>query len=78
LGDRPRRWNTRFGRFSARRLSSIAEVAGVRPHTIYDWISGRHDPEPKHARAIVRMSGGSITFNDIYGHRDKLEGNGDG
>ena len=74
----PRRWQTPFGRYIARRgvpwvVGRLeAEGFGVTPKAVYSWLAGSKSPRPCLARAITRVSGGSLTLNDIYGHRDQV------
>jgi len=75
----PLRWRTPFGRFvqqrTVRRLARDLSQLGVpmTSHTVYDWISGRHAPRPACAAAIVQVSGGKLTFSDIYRHRTEMQ-----
>ncbi len=78
----PRRWQTPFGRYVASRGVSWvvgrleAEGLGVIPQTVYSWVAGIKSPRPPLARAIVRASGGALTLNDVYGHREQLSQGG--
>jgi hypothetical protein len=74
----PRRWQTPFGRHIARRgvpwvVGRLeAEGIGVIPQTVYPWVAAIKSPRPSPARTLVRTSGGALTWNDIYGHREQL------
>lgn len=74
----PTRWRTRFGSWVNRRgVASIVRELAHRPHTaitrrtVYGWLEG-HTPHPDRALALVRLAGGEITLDDIYGHRAEL------
>jgi hypothetical protein len=53
-----------------------AEGFGVIPQTVYSWVAGIRSPRPPLARAIVRTSGGALTLNDVYGHREQTSRGG--
>lgn len=42
------------------------------PGTPYDWLEGRHPPSDFYAIAMIEISQGRLTFQDIYGHRAAL------
>lgn len=71
----PTRWGTPFGRFvsefKAHRLArAISAQLNYEIHdtTIYHWVAGRHLPRPDHMNAIVTLSGGRVTVEDVYSH----------
>ncbi|HKQ59271.1 MAG TPA: hypothetical protein VJY35_15520 [Candidatus Eisenbacteria bacterium] len=47
----------------------------VTDHAIYMWVAGRRAPRVPAATAMVELSGGTLTFDDIYRH-SKLVTNG--
>ncbi len=75
-----RRWNTGFGRWvSSIGVASPAERLNRRGYpltrnAIYHWVSGRRQPRLDHAIAMVQLSQGSLTLQDIQrpsqSHRD--------
>ena len=66
-----RRWNTRFGRWvSSIGVETLSERLNQRGYpltgnAIYHWISGRRQPRLYHAIALVQLSHGSLTLQDI-------------
>ncbi len=78
----PRRWQTPFGRYVARRGVSWvvgrleAEGLPVTPFAVYHWVAADTAPRPPLARAMVRTSDGALTLGDIYGHREQLSQGG--
>jgi hypothetical protein len=74
----PRRWQTSFGRYVARRgvpwvVGQLeAEGLPVTPFAVYHWVAADTAPRPTFARALVRTSGGALTLDDIYGHSEQL------
>lgn len=78
MTNAPLRWNTRFGRWVSRyRVSRLtvdlaARGVPVTPHAVYDWIAARRAPRPTCAAAIVEISGGKLSFDDIYRHRAEI------
>ena len=75
----PRRWQTPFGRYIAQRgvpwVVGRLEAEGlpVTPFAVYHWVAADTAPRPAFAHALVRTSGGVLTLNDIYEHREQLE-----
>ena len=75
----PVRRRTSFGRWvSDYRVSRLLKTLDARgmpltSHTVYDWIAGRHAPRPTYAAAIVEISGGRLSFADIYRHRTEMQ-----
>lgn len=74
----PIRWRTRFGRWvSQMTVSAIVDElnrspdTAVTPQAVYDWLNGRA-PRPERARALVQLSGGEISLDDIYSHRAQV------
>ena len=77
------RWETPFGRWvHDTGVSRIVAALGRDPdlsvtnHAVYDWVAGRHPPKPAHAMALVRMSHGRLTLEEIYQHRHQVRGLG--
>lgn len=72
--SRPGRWQTRFGRWvSARGVTHIVGDLGrigvpVTSHAVYNWIAGSSLPHPTRAIALVRISNGALSLDDVYGH----------
>ncbi len=66
-----RRWKTTFGSwvmdYGVRRLVRGLEAHGqpVTEKAVYHWISGRHAPRGGHALAIVRLSRGRLSLEDV-------------
>lgn len=64
-----------MGRFIRERGGASRLVAALSVHlgyrlttwTVYHWLSGLREPRPEHARALVELSGGRLTFSDLYG-----------
>jgi hypothetical protein len=72
-------WNSRFGSwvrsYPVSRLIVDLEVIGLavtRP-AVYQWISGRTTPQLRRAHAMVQLSGGSISLDDVYAHRSQID-----
>ena len=74
-----RRWSTRFGSFidfySVKGLLAALKARGLPldKFTLYGWLSGDRDPRPNHALALVEISRGSLSLDDVYSHRRSLE-----
>jgi len=74
-----RRWSTPLGSFVSSYPSDrlVADLAGIgEPVTIaavYSWVAGRSVPRPTRAIAIVRLSGGRLTLDDVYSHRTAVD-----
>lgn len=72
--------STPFGQFvtvfTVRRLVEVLHEEGqpITRRAVYSWCEGRHVPRPSYANALVRISGGQITWPDIYGHREVVNG----
>lgn len=72
---RTNRWNTRFGRFTARfgvtRLAAELTQHGapVTPSAVYKWIAGRHAPRPEVMESIASLSRGRVSLQDILSQR---------
>jgi hypothetical protein len=70
-----RRWSTRFGRwvstFGVRRLTRALEQGGqpVTTYAVHQWLAGRTFPRPDRIDAIVTLSDGKLTQQDIHQHR---------
>lgn len=70
----PHRWRLPLGRWVSRYgVTRLAPQLSVTPHAIYDWVAGRRVPRPPCAAAMVKLSRGAITFDDIYRHRTQME-----
>jgi len=75
----PRRWQTPFGRYIAQRgirwVVGRLEAEGlpVTPFAVYHWLAADTAPRPVFAHALVRTSGGALTLDDVYEHRQQLE-----
>lgn len=74
-----RRWRTRFGKWISNMTVSaiVAELnrspdTACTPQTVYAWLNGRA-PRPERARALVQLSGGEISLDDIYSQRDQVD-----
>src|SRR5882672_9901582 len=54
--------------FGVRRLELALRRRGigVTAKGIYDWRAGRRDPPGRTALAIIEISGGQISFRDLY------------
>jgi len=70
----PARWETKFGRWIGETgVPRIVAALGRDPdlrvtnNAVYNWLRG-HAPRPDRARALVELSGGSLTLDDIYNH----------
>lgn len=76
----PDRWTTHFGQWvcdvGAADLSSQLCAIGqpVTPSAVYKWMAGVRAPRAGCALAIVRISRGAVTLDDVYGHRREVEG----
>jgi hypothetical protein len=73
VARRAARWVTGLGDYVACRgaaaLALELELAGhpVARSTVYSWATGRSQPRPSVAQAIVAGSGGVLSLADIYG-----------
>lgn len=72
------RWRTTFGKWVSRMtVARIVEELStdsrnsITPGTVYEWVAG-HQPRPDRALALVRISGGELSLDDIYRHRTEL------
>ncbi len=71
----PLRWDTQFGRWvGSYGVPRIVRELGHDPmlsvtsHSVYEWLAGRRQPNPKRALELVNMSGGQLTLETIYHH----------
>jgi len=73
------RRTTVFGRWLAE--TGVGEVVDaladdpdlrVTANAVYEWLRGRA-PRPERARALVRLSRGRITLDDIYDHVETMK-----
>jgi hypothetical protein len=75
---KPAQWRNSFAQwirtYTVRRLVRDLEAEGIRLSVVavYQWIAGRTFPRPRTAAAIVRISGGRVTFEQIYPQRRVL------
>ncbi len=53
--------------------ADFAQMVGVKQPTVHRWIYGKKFPEPRHARKIVEVTQGQVTFEDLYKHQPKGE-----
>lgn len=72
------RWHTRFGQaIGDLGVPEIVDALGRDPAlrvtstAVYEWLQG-HEPRPERARALVEISGGTLSLEIIYSHRDEL------
>ena len=72
------RWETKFGRWVAEAgVPTIFAALGRDPdlrvtnNAVYNWLRG-HALRPDRARALVDLSGGSLTLDDIYDHSRRV------
>ncbi len=73
------RWRTRFGSWVGQvtvsaivsGLSSDPELSVTRG-AVYQWLRG-HSPTATRARALVKLSEGRLSFDEIYSHREELK-----
>lgn len=67
------RWCTIFGQwiqdFGVDRVSTEIQVS---PNAVYEWVAGRTAPSPDRAQELVRLSGGSLSLEDVYRHRREV------
>ncbi len=75
----PARWSTTFGRvvgdFGVSRLAQAMSERlsyAITNTSVYDWVAGRRFPRPIHVEAIVQVTGGRITADDIYRHHREV------
>ena len=45
----------------------LAKKLKIQQQSVSDWVTGKKSPSSKNAKKIVALSGGAITFNDIFG-----------
>lgn len=72
------RWSTTFGQW-VKEVGVMEIVSTLRPDpdlrvtdkSVYSWVAG-HPPRPARAQALVDMSNGSLTLEDVYGHGREL------
>lgn len=74
----PSRWETDFGRWVGdfgvpRIVAALAHDPDLRitNQTVYEWLQG-HAPHPTRALALVEMSGGRLSLEAIYRHRQEV------
>lgn len=51
----------------------FASIVGVSQPAVHAWINGKKHPAPWHARKIVEVTQGQVTFEDLYKHQPKGE-----
>lgn len=73
------RWETRFGAWVSRVTVeqivaelSVSKLTEVTNQGVYRWLAGATSPTPDRARALVNISGGALTIDAIYSHRDEM------
>lgn len=73
-----RRWETTFGKFVANQtVAGIVRGLHADPATritrdaVYEWLAG-HRPHPTRALALVRLSAGQLTLEDVFAHATEL------
>ena len=70
------RWETPFGKwvqaFGVRNVCEALYSYGlpIGRETVYHWMAGRAVPNPRKAMALIKISEGKLTFDDIYGQKD--------
>lgn len=73
------RWETAFGSFvedfTVPRLCLELEAHGapVTASSVFKWVSGECSPRPSHACVIVAVSGGRVSFEDLYRQRSEVQ-----
>lgn len=74
----PERWETTFGQWVAQVsvpwiVESLAprEELAVTKQTVYEWIQG-HVPRLERATALVEISRGALSIEDIYDHARRV------
>lgn len=75
------RWETPFARTIDQLggATRVAKLLSENPETpvtvvsVYNWIAGRFYPRPAYAKRIVELSGGSLTLDQVYQHRDQVQ-----
>jgi len=62
------RWDSKFAQFvQAYGVEKLAARTGVRPMSVYHWISGRTGPRRETAKIIVKIAGrGKLSMEEIY------------
>ena len=48
------------------RVARFAESIGMSQQAVYSWLDGEKFPSETTAKAIVKATGGAVTFNDIF------------
>jgi hypothetical protein len=74
------RWDTDFGRWIDEfgGVSAVVAALGRDPelsvsqNTVYEWLRG-HAPHPTRAYALVEISGGRLTLDDIYSQPRQIQ-----
>ena len=73
------RWRTPFGGWVARvTVAAIVNELGknpdlaVRPSQVYAWIAGITVPRPRRAMALVEMSAGALSLEDVVTHQEQI------
>ena len=77
----PRRWSTRFGRWSSsygvsRMAADISSRAPfpVTASAVFKWIAGHHVPREYYMTQIIELSDGVVQQHDVLEHQRKLTG----
>ncbi len=62
-----KRWDSPLARFvRSFGASRLAAQLGIHENSVYHWIADRNHPRPEHARELVELSRGALTFETIY------------
>ena len=60
-------WTTTFGEWVREYGSGkLRRELEVTKSAVHSWVRGVVDPKPAHARIMIRLSRGRLTFDDIY------------
>lgn len=76
------RWGTRLGRWLADygvpnvRLALRRQGLRTGVHTVYAWIAGQNVPRADAAYALVKLSRGKLTMDDVYEHSREVRRDG--
>lgn len=45
----------------------LAKKLKVTQQSVSDWVTGKKNPSPHNAKKIIALSGGAISYDDIFG-----------
>lgn len=62
-----RRWVRKFG------TRTLSRHLGIHRSNIYYWMDNRYLPKASHARTIVALSRGALSYDDIYGRPTRAD-----